>query len=264
VRAIANDQMLDRALVDMVTRNPARTLHWPEVGAIAPQLHADLLVLRRPANSPTGGMPDTPYRNLIDATSRDVRLVLVDGKPVAGDVDAVKAAGATVYDLVQRPRRYVKAVAYRDVIAPQLRLGAVTNSLRASLRALGGDNARPASGPPPKTATFSYLQTHWAGTDCLSLAHVACGDLTASEFRDKIVRHAFGLTASGRINAERIELAPLLTQDDSLFFAVVQGERLPDGRPAARSRPFRLYAANVNQSRPRGNPFVGFRARWYG
>jgi 5-methylthioadenosine/S-adenosylhomocysteine deaminase len=264
VRALASDEALDRALVDMVTRNPARTLRWPEVGTIAPQLHADLLVLRRPAKTPTGGMPDTPYRNLIDATTRDVRLVLVEGKPVAGDVDAMKAAGATTYDLVRSPRKYVKAIAYRGVIGLQLRLGAVANSLRTALRALGGDGAHLASGPPPKPTKFSFLHAHWANADCLKLLGAACGALNEAAFRDKMLWHVFGRTASGRINAERIELAPLLTEDDPLFFAVLEGQRLRDGRPAVRPPPFRLYPANVNQSVRRGNPFIGFRVRWYG
>jgi hypothetical protein len=39
-------------------------------------------------------VPDSPYRALIDATERNVRLMLVDGAPVAGDVAAMRAAGA--------------------------------------------------------------------------------------------------------------------------------------------------------------------------
>lgn len=56
-------------------------------------------------------MPDSPYRALIDATERDVRLVLVDGAPVAGDVDAMQTAGATAIARVHSVAgRYTKAL----------------------------------------------------------------------------------------------------------------------------------------------------------
>jgi plastocyanin len=60
-------------------------------------------------------VPDSPYRALIDATERNVRLVLVDGAPVAGDVAAMRAAGAAA--AIARVRsatgRYTKGVASR-------------------------------------------------------------------------------------------------------------------------------------------------------
>src|SRR5262249_62216619 len=45
VPALANDSDLDRLLVDMVTRNPARTVRWlDQVGSVEPGKVADLLV----------------------------------------------------------------------------------------------------------------------------------------------------------------------------------------------------------------------------
>jgi cytosine/adenosine deaminase-related metal-dependent hydrolase len=75
----------DRLLVDMVTRNPAAALHWDDRGSLEPGKRADVLLLR--------ARPGSPYRALIGATQRDVRLVLAGGRPVAGDVDAMGAAG---------------------------------------------------------------------------------------------------------------------------------------------------------------------------
>jgi cytosine/adenosine deaminase-related metal-dependent hydrolase len=245
-RGAAGDAALDRLLVDMVTRNPAQTLRWPEVGSIENGKHADVLVLRRPARTPTGNMPDSPYRALIDATERDVRLVLVDGAPVAGDVDALRTAGATAIARVRSATgRYVKGIASR---AGALELQAAERSLRLALRALGGDGAKRASGLVSRSATFSYLRARWN--------HGKDAKLSERAFRDTVLATRYGVL-DGRVNLERIELSPLLTDDDGLFFTVLEG------RPPAAPLPFRLYPANVNQARGGGNPFAGFRARWY-
>ncbi|MFI8933740.1 amidohydrolase family protein [Streptomyces sp. NPDC053474] len=82
----------DRELCDMVTANPGDALAtaWgPQVGRLERGSAADLLVLERhdPATD--------PYRNLIDATERHVRLVLVRGRPFYGTRALMAAAGAT-------------------------------------------------------------------------------------------------------------------------------------------------------------------------
>ncbi|MFJ5806447.1 amidohydrolase family protein [Streptomyces sp. NPDC093093] len=68
----------DRELVEMVTRNPARALGWDRrAGRLAPGYLSDLVVLDdRNAD---------PYRNLIEATEENVRLVSVDGGMLYGD-----------------------------------------------------------------------------------------------------------------------------------------------------------------------------------
>jgi cytosine/adenosine deaminase-related metal-dependent hydrolase len=256
VPALASEQALDRLLVDMVTTNPAQTLRWPEVGSIEPGKHADLLVLRRPAHSPTGGRPASVYRSLIDATERDVRLVLVDGRAVAGDVDAVRAAGATAFSTVRSAAGgYTKAVVFRNGVVPRrLRLATAEQTLRRALRALGGDGAKPRSGPAPPSARFSYLRSQWNGGKDRALSDAS--------FRDTVLAPRYGRVGV-RLNLERIELAPLFTQDDPFFFTVVEGRRTQAGLPAAAAAPFRPYRANVNQARASGNPLAGFRARWY-
>jgi 5-methylthioadenosine/S-adenosylhomocysteine deaminase len=126
---------LDRLLVDMVTRNPARAAGWAEVGSLEPGMHADVLMLRRPRLTPTGGMPASPYRSLIDATQRDVRLVLLDGVPLAGDSSALRAAGAQHVQLVRSTRgRFTKGVVAAPLLAAaQTRLRRVLRPLHVAL-----------------------------------------------------------------------------------------------------------------------------------
>lgn len=260
VPALADDLAVDRALVDMVTRNPAKMLRWDEVGSVALGKVADLLVLRRPATAPTGGMPDSPYRSLIDATGKDVALVLVGGEPLAGDLPVVSSLRGSDFEVVTSPTgKYSKAI---DVTVPQLPMGEqrlvdIEQRVSTGLRALGGDGATAGSGPPPTNATFSYLRQNFA-----------CGrHLLDSEaaFRDQVLTPRFG-TVDGRVNLERIEIVPLLAHDDDFFFVVTGGVVDPaTGLPADNTPPFRLYLANSNQTALLGNPYArpAFRDRWY-
>ncbi|HVD16969.1 MAG TPA: amidohydrolase family protein [Actinomycetota bacterium] len=84
----------DQELCEMVTANPADAVGWSDrVGRVEPGLLADLLVLnsRRP----------DPYENLIKATERDVRLVLVGGRPVYGTPGLMRTAGARHADPIR-------------------------------------------------------------------------------------------------------------------------------------------------------------------
>jgi cytosine/adenosine deaminase-related metal-dependent hydrolase len=95
------DIVLDKLLVEMVTSNPAKTLRWTqEVGSIEPGKFADLVLITKPQHSSASGLPDSPYRNLIDATEADVRLVLVNGEPLSGDVALMAALKPGDYEIV--------------------------------------------------------------------------------------------------------------------------------------------------------------------
>ena len=252
VPTLRSDVALDRTLVDMVTRNPAKTMRWwSQVGSVEPGKHADLLLLRRPSKSPTGGMPNTPYRNLMDATQRDVRLVLVDGAPVAGDVDALHTAGLSDVQIVQSPvGRFAKGLGSRSgALRGRLALPAVLRTLRLGLRALGGNGAKVASGPPPPSRVFSYLRAHWNRGADRSLSEAA--------FRDRVLAPYVGRIGT-RINLERAQLPPLFTLDDRFFFSVLGGV-------ADRSPPFRIYRANRNFVSAGKDPFTPrkFFRRWY-
>jgi hypothetical protein len=70
----------DYELAQMVTSNAAEISNWQEfVGQIQVGMYADLVVLDT--------FHENPYRNLIEAIDRDVRLTIVQGKAVFGDVD---------------------------------------------------------------------------------------------------------------------------------------------------------------------------------
>ncbi len=253
VPGLLDDVALDRVLVDMVTRNPARALRWPEVGAIGPGKTADLIMVRPPGGSPTGGMPVSPYRSLIDATERDVELVLVGGDPRAGDVGVIRALrGRDLEVVTSAAGGYSKAIDVTGAGIPRGRqkLAVIERRLAAALRALGGDGAKPASGPPPANATFSYLRKHFEGGKYLLSSD--------AEFRDLVLAPRYGRLPDGRVNLERIELHPLLTDEHHFFFSVLG--QTPDPAP-----PFKLYPANANFVTPTGNPFApaAFLNRWW-
>ena len=80
----------DADLVEMVTANPGDTLALPwhvQVGRLEPGALADVAVYGRVA--------DDPWRNVLEATERNVRLVVVGGRPAYGSTALLRAAGAT-------------------------------------------------------------------------------------------------------------------------------------------------------------------------
>ncbi len=73
-----NGLFSDRELAEMVTRNPARAMDWADrAGQVAPGLVADLVVM--------DDRHGDAYRNLIEATEENVRLVAVRGEMLYGD-----------------------------------------------------------------------------------------------------------------------------------------------------------------------------------
>jgi hypothetical protein len=123
--------LTDRQLVELVTRNPARTIGWQgRVGTIAPGAAGDLLVLRSSRRD--------PYRALVDATEHDVRLVTVGGDPLFGDTALMKRLKRGDYEQVAGCG-FTKAV---DVTASAVpkggeKLGEMKNALARGLRAVG-------------------------------------------------------------------------------------------------------------------------------
>ena len=68
----------------MVTKHPAEISNWEGfVGQLKTDMYADIVVIDT--------FHDNPYRNLIEAIDPDVRLTIVHGKPVFGDIDLMSA-----------------------------------------------------------------------------------------------------------------------------------------------------------------------------
>jgi hypothetical protein len=250
-RQLAEDT-LDRTLVDMVTRNPALALRWyDKVGSVEPGKLADLLLVRRPSQSPALGLPPTVYRDLIDATEREVELVLVGGEPLGGDVKLMSTLKPSDHEVVSSVAGgFQKAV---DVTTTALvpeggeTLASLTTELRLGLMALGGDNPPANGGPGPPSNTYSYLKANVAGG--------AAAGLPDPVFRFLLEQNV-GSLSDGSLNLEAVQLAPLFTADDDFLGHLLRGQvdqatgLLSDPTP-----PFALYPANLNHVSPLGNPF---------
>ena len=217
-----DDVALDRKLVAMVTRDAARAVGWnAEVGTIAPGTVADLMVLRPPPDSPTGNAVASPYRALIDATERDVQLVMVGGVALAGDAGLMQQLKPGDHELVPSARGgFTKAVDVTDPAVPrgQERLDEISETLRTALAALGGDT--PAPGPALPTRKWSYLKERVEGG--------AWRGATDEAFANGFLLPTFG--ASGLVNLESLDLNPLLSHDEQFLFDVLEVAS-PSDRP---------------------------------
>ncbi len=73
-----HEPLEDHVIVDMVTINPAKALRIENhLGQLAPDFIADLLFVQK--------NDDNPYTNLVQATHRDIGLLLKEGQPIYGD-----------------------------------------------------------------------------------------------------------------------------------------------------------------------------------
>jgi 5-methylthioadenosine/S-adenosylhomocysteine deaminase len=250
---------LDKLLVEMVTTNPATTLRWAqEVGSIEPGKFADLILITKPSHRSAAYLPNSPYRNLIDATEEDVRLVLVNGEPLAGDVAIMNKLKPADYEVItSNGGCFQKAIDVTNPSAPQGTgtFAEIQTALRDALNAMGGDNPPAGGGPADDSNTYSYLKAHIPGASAL----------TDAQFRQVLTRF-FGLAANGRLNMEGVELSPVLIEDDDFYFHLLGGEVSPiTGLIADDTPPFGLYLANFNQIQPLGNPFAvnDYRDRYF-
>jgi cytosine/adenosine deaminase-related metal-dependent hydrolase len=243
-RSLVPRLRLDRTLVDMVTRNPARTLHWGSyVGSIKPGKRADLLLIRG------GRKHSNPYRALISADEGNVRLVTGDGQPIIASRRRMQKLSPRDFEVIPGALGGRGAI---DVTAAGVPEGDETfaqirERLGAGLAALGGDAQPPGGGTAPDTNTYSYLKAHWT--------HGLFAGLTDAQFRNLLIGF-FGTDAGGRLNIEAIALKPPIDRDDDFLRALLNG-RLRDGLIDDATPPFGLYQANLNQIGPGGNPLAG-------
>jgi 5-methylthioadenosine/S-adenosylhomocysteine deaminase len=251
---------LDKLLVEMVTSNPAKTLRWSEnVGSIEAGKFADLLVISKPDRRASQHVPDSAYRSLIDATEKDVRLVLVNGEPRSRDVALMEVLKPGHYEVVSGHEICSqKAI---DVTNPALPKGTetfayLTQTLGNALKAMGGDNPPAGGGPGDDSNTYSYLKANIPGAAAL----------TDSQFRGELTLLA-GLAPNGRLNLEGIQLSPVFVESDHFYFHLLGGDISQNtGLIMDENPPFGLYPANLNQIQMQGNPFDGkeYRQRYFG
>jgi hypothetical protein len=201
----------------MVTTNPAKTLRWDsQVGSVEAGKVADLTLVTAPTGSPTGGLPASPYRSLIDATDQDVRLVMVGGDPLAGDAKLMKRLKPGDSETVTSEcGGFTKALDVTKVGVPlgDETFAAIRSVLEKGLAALGGDHPSKAGGVSDPSNTYSELKASFEGTATLSDA----------DFRSQILEPSFG-TVNGSVNLEQVELAPLFDSDDHFLAHVLARE----------------------------------------
>lgn len=72
------EELADDVLVDMVTVNPAKALYvQDQLGSLEAGKKADFFVM--------DGQAANPYRSLVEGSLKDIRLVVIDGKPAYGE-----------------------------------------------------------------------------------------------------------------------------------------------------------------------------------
>jgi cytosine/adenosine deaminase-related metal-dependent hydrolase len=260
VEAARAEMALDGLIVDMVTRNPAATVRWrDQAGSIEAGKAADLFVVTDAFAEARDHLPRSPYRSLIDATERDVRLVLVGGEPLAGDVELMAALkpgdSETIASACGLYRKAVD-VTRAGVDKGDETLASIETLLNDGLVALGGDAPPPGGGPADDTNTYSYLEAH------VPLPF----PMTDAQFRQLVLLPLAGTTPDGKLNLEGLTLTPLLADEDDFFFDVL-GARLDAATHAIAdpTPPYMPYPANLNQLESGVDPFSppSFEDRFY-
>jgi 5-methylthioadenosine/S-adenosylhomocysteine deaminase len=247
------EEALDRELVDMVTRNPALTLRWyDKVGSIEAGKLADLMLIRRPPQSPPLGLAPTVYRDLIDAGERQVELVLVGGEPLAGDAQLMETLKPGDYETVTSAaagfEKGVDVTTTRPVPEGNETLAQITAKLEAGVTALGGDNPPPGGGPGPPTNTYGYLKAHVSGGAAAGLPDPVFRALLAADV---------GVLPDGSLNLERVQLNPLFEADDDFLAHVLHADLEPaTGLIADPTPPYKLYPGDLNFVGPQGDPLA--------
>lgn len=225
----------DRDLVAMVTSRPAAALGWQDrLGQITTGFLADLIVVERVA--------DDPYRNLIAAQPRHLRLTMVRGEAVfgeaelmsklraEGEVERINLAGGPKGPLGARsasnPRRQVLAPNCVGSDLPTMRFADVAQRLQRGLDLDAVLLARSIS--PDQFARDMAI--------CSAPATPPLAAAPSVESVRKLLRCRFGLPF------ERTVLNPLTVEGDATYWRrLVANPNLP---PYLKQLP-RYYGASI-------------------
>ncbi|MCX8174310.1 MAG: amidohydrolase family protein, partial [Thermoplasmata archaeon] len=100
-----------RDIVKMVTRNAAISIGWNNyVGRLATGLYADIAVFAK--------LNSDPYVSLLNSTEKDVKLVLINGEAIYGDVEYMQVLKPGDYEVVTAPCGLQKAIDVTNASAP--------------------------------------------------------------------------------------------------------------------------------------------------
>ena len=203
-------------------------------------------------------MASSPYRSLIDATERDVQLVLVGGEPLVGDLELMRQLRPNDFEEIRSACEcYRKGVVFTRPEIPKgdETLAVSEQILNSGLVALGGDNPPAGGGPADDSNTYSYLKQHFT----------LPFPMTDAQFRQLVLTPQAG-TVGGRLNLERLTLAPPLEDEDAFFFDLLGAQiNLATGLIDDPTPPFQLYPSNLNQAPGGKDPFSpeAFEEVWY-
>ena len=188
-RDVLGNYFSDYQLAEMVTSNAAEISNWQEfVGQIQTGMYADLVVLDT--------FHENPYRNLIEAIDRDVRLTVVHGKAVFGDVDLMNSLQGTDWEYINGSD-FSKAV---DVTSVSVEDGTQSWENIESGLAMAMRNE------------VSDIREHWGEVS----------DLTTDEdVQDYLDSKFDGDYNDGVSHLKNLTLDPIFTMNDDRYFDVI-------------------------------------------
>ena len=187
-REILNDHFSDYELAEMVTSNAAEVANWQGfVGQIETGMFADLVIIDT--------FHENPYRNLIEAVDPDVRLTIVHGKAVFGDIDLMTAMKGDDWEYINGSG-FSKAI---DVTSPTETDGMQTwENIESGLSmAMRND--------------FDDIKNNWNDVS----------GMTDSEIEDWLATTFDGDYRDEVNHLKNLTLDPIFTIDDERYFDVI-------------------------------------------
>lgn len=174
-----------RDIVKMVTRNPAISIGWNNyVGRLATGLYADIAVFAK--------LGTDPYLSLLKSTEKDVKLVLINGEAIYGDLDYMRVLKPGDYEIVTAPCGLQKAI---DVTNASVPLG---NQTFAQISYRLTEAAR---------LNKTFLKEHMNNATVQNMTDEEFNLWLASKFPEGITPYV---------------LDPVFTCDDRLFFDIMR------------------------------------------